>query len=63
MRPWNTRAFSIVSVEEAEKIIGLGPAEIRALPSVQPLVRVFADGRRERAFRLPTELLTSGEPE
>ena len=59
MRPYNTRAFSILSVEDAERITGLASAEIRALPSVQVLTRVFADGRSERALRVPTELLTA----
>jgi hypothetical protein len=53
--------FSIVSADEARQVTGLDSAQLRALPSVQPLVRVFADGRREDAFRLPKTLLTAVE--
>jgi hypothetical protein len=53
--------FSIVSAEEARRVTGLDSAQLRALPSVQPLVRVFADGRREQAFRVPNTLLTAVE--
>ncbi len=63
MRTFPTRAFSILSVADAQRITGLDSTQIRALPSVQALTRVFADGRSECAFRLPTELLMSAEAE
>jgi hypothetical protein len=54
-------SFSIVSAKEARRVTGLDDGQIRALPGVQPLIRLFADGRRELAFRLPTELLVAAE--
>jgi hypothetical protein len=54
-------SFRIVSADEARKVTGLDLAQLRALPTVQPLIRVFADGRREQAFRLPNELLEGAE--
>jgi hypothetical protein len=60
MRPFSKpSSFSIVSATEAQRVTGLDLGQLRALPRVQPLVRRFADGRRELAFRLPTELLTT----
>jgi hypothetical protein len=62
VRPFNKpSSFSIVSAREAQRVTGLDDGQIRALPRVQPLVRLFADGRRELAFRLPTELLVAAE--
>jgi hypothetical protein len=62
MRPLNKpSSFSIVSAKEARRVTGLDDGQIRALPGVQPLIRLFADGRRELAFRLPTELLVAAE--
>jgi hypothetical protein len=62
MRPFNKpSSFSIVSAKEARRVTGLDDGQIRALPRVQPLIRLFADGRRELAFRLPTELLVAVE--
>ena len=64
VRPINKpSSFRIISAEEARKVTGLDPAQLRALPTVQQLVRVFADGRREQAFRLPNELLEGAERE
>jgi hypothetical protein len=58
MRPPNKpSSFTIVSADEARRVTGLDSAQLRALPTVQPLVRVFADGRREDAFRVPNALL------
>lgn len=62
MRPFSKPSpFSIVSATEARRLTGLDDRQIRALPRVQPLVRRFADGRRELAYRLPTELLLAAE--
>jgi hypothetical protein len=62
MRPFTKpSSFSIVSAAQARRVTGLDDRQLRALPSVQPLVRRFADGRRELAFRLPTELLEDAE--
>jgi hypothetical protein len=62
MRPFNKPpSFSIVSATQARRVTGLDDGQLRALPSVQALVRLFADGRREVAFRLPTALLEPTE--
>lgn len=58
MRPFmKPSSFSIVSATHARRVTGLDDRQLSALPNVQPLVRRFADGRRELSFRLPTELL------
>jgi hypothetical protein len=58
MRPFNKPAsFTIVSASEARRMTGLDEGQLRALSNVQPLVRLFSDGRRELAFRIPIELL------
>jgi hypothetical protein len=49
------------AAQQALLVTGLDDGQIRALPGVQPLIRLFADGRRELAFRLPTELLVAAE--
>ena len=51
--------FTIISVDEARRVTGLESAELRELRQVQQLTRVFADGRKEPALRLPTELLSA----
>jgi hypothetical protein len=62
VRPFNkASSFSIVSADEARRVTGLDSAQLRALPSVQQLVRLFADGRREQAFRVPNALLEAAE--
>jgi hypothetical protein len=62
MRPiTKPSSFSIVSATHARRVTGLDDRQLKALPSVQPLVRRFADGRRELAFRLPTELLEDAD--
>lgn len=58
MRPSTPRpSFKIVSLEEALRITGLDANQLRALPQVQMLTRVLPGGRRERAMRLPKELV------
>ena len=58
MRPSSTRTtYKIVSADEARRLTGLEPEELRKLTGVQILTRAFADGREELAVRLPTELV------
>lgn len=52
------RRFAIVSVEEARSLTGLGPEHLCAL-GAEELTRVFVDGRREQALRVPAELVPS----
>ena len=51
-------AFTIVSLDEARRLTGLDLRQLRALRGVQALTRVYADGRREDALRLPIEALS-----
>ena len=51
-------AFTIVSLTEARRRTGLDARELRALRGAQALTRVYADGRREEALRLPIEALS-----
>jgi hypothetical protein len=60
MSPFRPNAdFTIISLDEARRVTGLGSAELREFARVQQLTRVFADGRKEPALRLPTELLSA----
>lgn len=61
MRPLHAPSFKIVPVDEALRLTGLNPAELRSLPSVQWLTRVFADGRREHCIRIPLHLLDGAD--
>ncbi len=62
MRFTNRSMFTILSEDDAQQATGLDTAHILDLPSVQSLVRTFADGREELAFRVPNELLATDEP-
>jgi len=60
LRTRQARRFAIVSVEEARSLTGLELWQLEAL-GAEPLVRTFADGRREQALRLPGEFVP-GDP-
>jgi hypothetical protein len=49
--------FRVVAVEEAVVATGLRLPRLLAVEGVEELSRVLPDGRRERAVRLPVELL------
>jgi hypothetical protein len=51
--------YAIVSVDEATAMTGLELAQLLTLPGTQLLDRSFADGRSERALRLPAELASA----
>jgi hypothetical protein len=50
--------FTILSLDEARRRTGLDAGQLRALKGVEALTRVYADGRREDALRLPLDVLT-----
>jgi hypothetical protein len=56
VEPWRYR---IVPVDEACERTGLEVEQLLCLPGVQTLTREFADGRREKALRLPVELASA----
>jgi hypothetical protein len=53
--------FAILTVEEARRLTGLDAAQLQAAAQVQLLTRVFADGRKEQALRVPRALLIDAE--
>ncbi len=55
--------FALVPLDEARQLTGLDAAELEQAPQVQLLMRVFADGRKEPALRVPRELLLDPGPE
>jgi hypothetical protein len=53
---WNQGpGFRVVSIEQARKETGLTFEKLLELPDVELLMRVFADGHREEAIRLPIQ--------
>ena len=59
---WRSRKglFALVSLADAEKLTGHSADELRDVSGVQTVTRIFADGSREVALRVPSELLTDG---
>jgi hypothetical protein len=57
---WRSRKglFVLVSLADAERLTGRSPEELREIHGVQTVTRIYADGSREEAFRVPRELLT-----
>ncbi len=56
---WRSRKglFTLVALADAERVTGLLPEELRRLHGVQAVTRIYADGRREEALRVPSELV------
>jgi hypothetical protein len=53
---WNRGpGFRVVSIEQARKETGLTFEQLLELPDVELLTRVFEDGRKEEAIRLPVQ--------
>lgn len=48
---------TLVAFAEAERLTGHSPEELRALHGVQVVTRIYADGSREEALRVPSELV------
>ena len=63
---WRSRKgwFTLVTLADAEQMTGHSPQELREVDGVQTVTRIYADGSREEALRVPSELLTeTSEPE
>jgi hypothetical protein len=56
---WRSRKglFALVSLADAKRLTGHSAEELRAIPSVQAVMRIYPDGSREEALRVPSELL------
>lgn len=56
---WRSRKglFRLVSLADAERLTGHTPEELRELHGVQTVTRIYADGSREEALRVPSELV------
>jgi hypothetical protein len=60
--PWYNRGkkrFEIVGVKQTLSETGLTLTQLLDRTDVEPIERTFADGSREKALRLPRELLVS----
>jgi hypothetical protein len=59
MRPTvkHPAAWHLIGADEAAHRTGLSRGKLLGLPHVEALERIFADGRREDALRLPAALL------
>jgi hypothetical protein len=47
--------FRVVSVKQARRETGLTVSELAELPNTELLTRVYVDGRKETAIRLPAQ--------
>jgi hypothetical protein len=55
-RGWNRGpGFRVLSIEQARNETGLTFEELLGLPDVELMTRVFADGRKDEALRLPVQ--------
>jgi hypothetical protein len=56
---WRSRKglFRLVSLDDAERLTGRSVAELRKIHGVQTVTRIFADGSRQEALRVPRELV------
>jgi hypothetical protein len=56
---WRSRKgwFTLVSLEDAERLTGMSPEELLKVHGVQTVTRIYADGTREEALRVPSELV------
>lgn len=56
---WRSRKglFALVALADAERRTGHSPEELREIHGVQTVTRIYADGSREEALRVPSELL------
>lgn len=55
---WRSRKglFRLVALADAKRLTGRSVEELRAIHGVQTVTRIYADGSREEALRVPREL-------
>jgi hypothetical protein len=60
---WRSRKglFTLVALADAERVTGLSPEQLRKAHGVQVVTRIYPDGSREEALRVPTELILEAE--
>jgi hypothetical protein len=51
--------YALLTLAEARDGTGLDRDELIALPGVEAFTRIYADGRREEALRVPADLVAS----
>ena len=61
---WRSRKglYVLVSLDDVERRTGRTIQELRDLSGVQVVTRIYADGTRDEALRIPSELLADLEP-
>lgn len=59
---WRSRKglFTLVALADAERMTGQSAEKLREAYGVQVVTRIYADGSREEALRVPTELILEG---
>lgn len=59
---WRSRKglFRLVALADAERLTGRSAEELREIHGVQTVTRIYADGSREEALRVPVELVVDG---
>jgi hypothetical protein len=60
---WRSRKgwFTLVSFADAERLTGMSPEELQEVHGVQTVTRIYADGRREEALRVPSEIVAGAK--
>jgi hypothetical protein len=60
---WRSRKglFRLVAFADAERLTGRSVEELREIHGVQTVTRIYTDGSREEALRVPRELVLDGE--
>ena len=53
--------YRLVPLADAEHVTGYSPDDLRGLHGVQVVTRIYADGSREEALRVPSNLLLEAE--
>jgi len=58
---WRSRKglFTLVALGDAERKTGRSADELREVFGVQTVTRIYSDGSREEALRVPSELLAA----
>ena len=59
---WRSRKglFRLVALEDAERLTGRSVEELREIHGVQAVTWIYADGSREEALRVTSDLVKEG---
>jgi hypothetical protein len=60
---WRSRKglFTLVPLADAKRLTGRSAEELRGLHGVQAVTRIYVDGSREEALRVPSEIVVETE--